>query len=109
MSYTVLAVTAVILAVTVDRWVLRTRLLSSRDFWTSYAILLFFQLLTNGVLTGLHIVRYTPSSILGLRVAYAPVEDLAFGFALIVITLSCWARLAVEPAATGDAAASGPS
>jgi lycopene cyclase domain-containing protein len=109
MSYTVLAVTAVALAIAADWWMLRTRLLGSRDFWAAYAILLFFQLLTNGVLTGLRIVRYSPSAILGLRVAYAPVEDLAFGFALITITLCCWARLTAEPAATGSSATSGPS
>jgi lycopene cyclase domain-containing protein len=107
-SYTVLAATAVIAAVAADRWVLRTRLLSSRDFWISYAILLLFQLITNGVLTGLHIVRYNAASILGLRLAYAPVEDLAFGFALITITLCCWARLSAKPGA-GNAAAPGES
>jgi lycopene cyclase domain-containing protein len=104
MSYTVLAAIAVVAAVAADRWVLRSRLLTSRDFWTSYAILLFFQLVTNGVLAGLHIVRYNAASILGLRLAYAPVEDLAFGFALITITLGCWARLTARPGA-GDAAA----
>jgi lycopene cyclase domain-containing protein len=93
MSYTILAAIAVVLAAAVDRWVLRTRLLCSRDFWITYIILLFFQLLTNGVLTGLRIVRYSRSSVLGLRLAYAPVEDLAFGFALITVTLCCWARL----------------
>ena len=49
-----------------------------------------FQLLFNGVLTGLRIVRYDPSTILGLAVAYAPVEDLGFGFALILLTLASW-------------------
>jgi lycopene cyclase domain-containing protein len=93
-SYTALAAIAVALAVAVDWWGLRTRLLGTRDFWVTYAILLFFQLLTNGVLTGLRIVSYRPAAILGLKVAYAPVEDLAFGFALITITLCCWARLA---------------
>jgi lycopene cyclase domain-containing protein len=108
MSYTELAVTAVVLAVAADRWVLRTRLLYSRDFWITYVILLFFQLITNGLLTGLRIVRYNPASILGLRVAYAPVEDLAFGFALITITLCCWARLTAAGAPAGDGTA-GPS
>jgi lycopene cyclase domain-containing protein len=93
MSYTLLAAVAVILTVTVDLWVLRTRLLRSRTFWASYVILLFFQLITNGVLTGLDIVRYRPAAILGTRLAYAPVEDLAFGFALITFTLCCWVRL----------------
>jgi lycopene cyclase domain-containing protein len=107
-----LAAIAVVLAVAADRWVLRTQLLRSRDFWTSYLILLFFQLISNGVLTGLRIVRYSPAAIVGLRLAYAPVEDLAFGFALITVTLCCWARLTAAPAApaaAGGAAAPGES
>ena len=39
-------------AVALDRWVARTRLTSSRTWWTAYAIIVFFQLLTNGWLTG---------------------------------------------------------
>ena len=101
MTYTTLAVIAVILVIAVDQWVLRTRLLRSRSFWISYAILLFFQLVTNGVLTGLHIVRYSPAAIVGLRLAYAPVEDLAFGFALIAFTLCCWTRLTARDASPG--------
>ena len=49
-----------------------------------------FQLLSNGVLTGRGVVRYAPEAITGLRVAYAPVEDLMFGFALVLFTLSLW-------------------
>ncbi len=45
---------------------------------------MFFQLLTNGWLTGRDIVTYDPGTILGLRVVYAPVEDLLFGFTLVV-------------------------
>ena len=107
MSYTVLAAASVVLAVAADRWILRTRLLRSADFWLTYVILLFFQLLTNGVLTGLHIVRYNPSAIIGLRIAYAPVEDLAFGFALITVTLCCWTRLTAGAAGRDAAGAAG--
>ena len=96
MTYTMLAVTGVVLAIVADQWLLRTSLLRSADFWAAYAILLFFQLIMNGVLTGLPVVRYNPAAILGVRLAYAPVEDMAFGFALITITLSCWTRLATQ-------------
>ena len=75
-----------------DWFVLRTRLVARRVFWVSYAIVLFFQLVVNGILTGLRIVRYDPSQILGWRVVYAPVEDLLFGFALVTMTLSLWVR-----------------
>ena len=90
MSYTTLAVAGVLVTVVLDVWVLRTRLLARRAFWAAYAILVFFQLLTNGWLTGRDIVTYDPAAILGWRVAYAPVEDLLFGFALVVQTMAWW-------------------
>jgi len=93
MTYTVLASIGVAAAVAVDLFVLRTMLLRTKAFWAAYAIMLFFQLVTNGVLTGIPIVRYDPHTIIGWRIAYAPVEDLLFGFALVVVTLSTWVRL----------------
>ena len=104
MTYTQLAVLGVLLVISWDLWVARTRLLRRRVFWMSYAIIATFQLLTNGVLTGLRIVRYSGESILGSstpedgpppvvgdgRLLFAPIEDLMFGFALVVLTLSLW-------------------
>ena len=92
MSYTELVVIAVLAALALDLLVLRTTLVRRRAFWTAYAILGGCQLLVNGTLTGLRVVRYDPDTILGLRIAYAPVEDLGFGFALILLTLSLWVR-----------------
>jgi lycopene cyclase domain-containing protein len=98
-TYTQLCLVAVTVSVVLDVAVLRTRLLSRKAFWISYAIMVFFQLLTNGWLTGRGVVRYDGAAILGgpdpvafgeWRVLYAPVEDLAFGFALILQTLSWW-------------------
>jgi lycopene cyclase domain-containing protein len=97
-SYTALAVTAVVAVVLVDLVVLRTRLVGMRVFWASYAVVLAFQLLVNGVLTGRKVVTYDPDTILGLRIAYAPVEDVLFGFALILLTLSNWLWLGRRPA-----------
>jgi lycopene cyclase domain-containing protein len=92
-SYTWLALSGVLVAVGVDLLILRTNLLLRKAFWLAYAIMVFFQLVTNGVLTGLPVVRYNPNGIVGWRLVYAPIEDLLFGFALIVITLSLWVRL----------------
>ena len=103
MTYTVAALVAVGGTVALDRYVLRTRLLCRRDFWVAYAIVLVFQLLTNGILTGRGVVAYAQDAVAGTgsrpgrtppflgqgRVAFAPVEDLLFGFALVVQTL-CW-------------------
>lgn len=90
MTYTETAITSVVLVMAIDQWVLRTRLLRRRVFWVCYGIVVFFQLVVNGVLTGLPVVRYNPATIIGLRIVYAPVEDLLFGFAMVLLTLSLW-------------------
>jgi lycopene cyclase domain-containing protein len=104
MTYTQLAFVAVGLVVVLDLAIARTRLLRRRVFWTAYAIIVLFQLVTNGILTGLRIVRYDGAAIGGSstptdapppflgdgRVAYAPFEDLLFGFALVTLTLVLW-------------------
>jgi lycopene cyclase domain-containing protein len=92
-SYTGLTGLGLLLAAAVDTLVLRTFLLRRKAFWAAYAILLVFQLIVNGVLTGLRVVRYNRSDILGPRIVHAPIEDLGFGFALILLTLSCWVYL----------------
>ena len=90
MTYTQAALIGVAATIALDLFVLRTRLLTKRLFWTAYAIVVFFQLVTNGILTGRDIVTYDPTAITGLRIVFAPVEDLLFGFALVVQTLSWW-------------------
>jgi len=98
-TYTQLAVLGVLAVVVLDLAVLRVGLLRRRAFWTAYAIIAFFQLLTNGWLTGREIVTYNPDTALtsgdvvaigDWRIAFAPVEDLMFGFALVVLTLDLW-------------------
>lgn len=112
MTYTWLVVLALLSTAAWDLLVLRTRLLCRKAFWVAYAIMVSFQLLVNGLLTGLRIVRYDPDAILGARLAYAPVEDLGFGFALILLTLSCWVALGRRAAGRpvrGSVARPGPA
>ena len=99
MTYSAAAAGAVLVAILADLVILRTALVRSRTWWTTYGIVVVFQLITNGWLTGRGIVRYDGSAILGSerivllgdgRVAYAPVEDLAFGFALVLLTCATW-------------------
>jgi lycopene cyclase domain-containing protein len=92
-TYTQLALVGVAGAVLVDTVLLRTWLLRRKTYWTAYAIVLFFQLVTNGILTGFDIVRYDPDAILGRRIAFAPVEDILFGYAMVLLTLSMWVWL----------------
>lgn len=99
MTYTQLCAVALVASVLLDLVVLRTRLLTRKAFWVSYAIIVVFQLLTNGWLTGRGIVTYSADAVIGGaepvlvgdgRLLYAPVEDLAFGFALVLQTLAWW-------------------
>ena len=105
MSYTAVSALAVVAAVSLDRWLLRTRLTGSRPWWLAYAIILLFQLVTNGWLTGREIVTYDDGAILGServalvgdgRLDLAPVEDVGFGFALVLATCVLWVRLRPE-------------
>ncbi len=103
MTYTQIAVMAVVLALVLDQ-ALRTRLVTRKVFWVSYAIIVFFQLLSNGVLTGSGTVHYDGAVILGDsspensrppflgqgRIAYAPVEDLLFGFSMVLWSQVLW-------------------
>jgi lycopene cyclase domain-containing protein len=109
MTYTAAAVFGVLGALVLDLAVLRTRLVRRRAFWTAYAIVVFFQLLTNGWLTGRGIVVYAPGDILGARLAYAPVEDLLFGFSLVLQTQAWWVWWGrrLKPAGASPAASRG--
>jgi lycopene cyclase domain-containing protein len=93
MTYTQLAICAVVIVVILDLYVIKSGLLKRKVFWTSYAIIVGFQLLTNWWLTSRNIVMYSPDAILGPRIASAPVEDLLFGFALVLGVLINWIRL----------------
>jgi lycopene cyclase domain-containing protein len=90
MTYTVASVLGVLAAAVIDLFVLRTRLLTRLVFWATYPIVFVFQLISNGILTGRKIVIYAPDAILGIRIVHAPIEDLLFGFALVLLTLSLW-------------------
>ena len=90
MTYTQIAVLAVLFALTTDYFIARTRLIRTKRFWTSYAIIIFFQLITNWWLTSRNIVMYSPDAIIGARIASAPVEDLLFGFSLVTLVWILW-------------------
>jgi len=92
-TYSVAAALGVLGALVLDLLVLRTRLVAGRVWWCTYPIVLAAQLVANGILTGRGVVRYDPHTILGPRIGYAPVEDLAFGFALVLSSLSVWVWL----------------
>jgi lycopene cyclase domain-containing protein len=100
MIYSDIAIVGVIFAVFFDLYGVKTALLSKSVFWTSYAIIVPFQLITNWWLTSRGIVTYNPDAIIGTRIAGAPIEDLLFGFALVLSTMSLWVywgRKGIQP------------
>ncbi len=92
-TYTLLAAAALILVFVIGVVILKSELFSKGRFWIAYAIVVFFQLITNGYLTSQEIVTYNPEVITGTRIAYAPIEDLFFGFALVTLAMFIWEKL----------------
>ncbi len=90
MIYSDIALNAILVAVLLDLFVMRTQMVTRGIYWLTYALILPFQLLTNWWLTSKNIVIYSSSQIIGRRLAGAPIEDLLFGFSLILLTLSLW-------------------
>ena len=104
MTYTQLAIIGALVVIALDLYVFKTCLLKRKVFWASYSIVIFFQLITNGILTGFGIVEYDGAAIIGSstpedspptfigdgRLVFAPIEDLLFGFCLVVLTLIIW-------------------
>lgn len=90
MIYSDIALDAVVFAILVDLFVLRTVMITRGIYWLTYGLIFPFQLLTNWWLTSRNIVQYASSQIIGRRLAGAPIEDLLFGFSMILLTLSFW-------------------
>ncbi len=92
MVYTIIDLVMLVIAIIFDLFILNTRLLRRKAFWVAYAILFPFQLITNWWLTHYNVVQYSTNAILGIRIASAPVEDIFFGFSLILLVLSIWVK-----------------
>ena len=104
MTYTQIGILAVLTSAIIDMYVIKTYLLRTKIFWYSYAIILFFQFVSNGMFTGFGIVKYNGAAIIGGdspavgspamfgdgRIFFAPVEDILFGFALVLLSISLW-------------------
>jgi len=88
--YSDIALNAVLLAVVLDLFFLKSQMMTRVIFWITYLLILPFQLLTNWWLTSNEIVMYADAEIIGRRLAGAPIEDLLFGFSMILLTLSAW-------------------
>lgn len=95
-EYTLVSLGSVLVVVVLEGLLLRTGLFGELRFWLSMLIVLGFQIAVDGWLTKLSapIVRYDDAETLGVRFPWdIPVEDFAFGFSMITLTLLLWRRL----------------
>ena len=93
MTYTQLGIVAVIAVVAADLWIFRTHLVRRKVFWTAYAIIVFFQLITNGMFTGFGIVKYDGEAIIGsTSPASAYAASLSRGLAAASVNCSTKSR-----------------
>lgn len=93
--YTLMAVTAVLVVLGLERWWWRTGALATARYWWSMGIIAAFMVLVDGWLTraSAPIVEYDDAAICGLRIPWnIPVEDYGFGFALVTATILLWQR-----------------
>ena len=99
-EYTVWSAIAVLAVVALELLWLRTGLFTRLQFWIAMAIVFFFQCLVDGWLTKLSapIVLYTEDQMLGVRAPWdIPVEDFAFGFAMVTLALLLWEARRDQP------------
>jgi lycopene cyclase domain-containing protein len=106
--YTVWAVSAVLAAVLLEVAWARTGILRRPAYWVTIAVTWAFQVPVDGWLTKLSapIVIYNHRELTGVRFPWdIPIEDFAYGFALITLTLILWVRAdarAATPQGRGD-------
>ncbi|MGH9077512.1 MAG: lycopene cyclase domain-containing protein [Acidimicrobiales bacterium] len=95
--YTLWAAVAAAGVVTVELAWLRTGIFKMPAYWATLAVTWAFQVPVDGWLTKLSapIVVYNPAEYLGVRFPWdIPVEDFAYGFALVTLVLVLWLRSA---------------
>ena len=94
--YTVWAIVAAVAVVLIELVVLRTGVFKKPAYWITLAITFGFQVLVDGWLTKLSapIVIYNRHELSGVRFPWdIPIEDFAYGFALVTLVLVLWLRL----------------
>ena len=94
--YTATALASVVLVLLVEVLWLRTGLLRTLRFWLAMAIVMAFQVPVDGWLTKLSdpVVLYAEDQMTGVRIPWdIPVEDFAFGFAMVLLAMMVWTRL----------------
>ncbi|MBK8756900.1 MAG: lycopene cyclase domain-containing protein [Actinomycetales bacterium] len=99
-EYTVWSAVAVLVVVALEVLWLGTGLFRTSQYWIAMAIVFGFQCLVDGWLTKLSapVVLYGQDHMLGVRAPWdIPVEDFAFGFAMVTLALLFWEARRDQP------------
>jgi lycopene cyclase domain-containing protein len=102
--YTLWAAVAAAAVVAIEVLWLRNGLFRRPAYWLTLAVTWAFQIPVDGWLTKLSapIVIYNRNDISGVRFPWdIPIEDFAYGFALVTLVLALWVRLG-RPRGTVD-------
>ena len=92
-EYTLLSAVSVVAVIAAELLWWRTGLFRTVSYWVSMAIVFFFQVLVDGVLTKLPhaVVIYDEGEFSGIRFPWdIPVEDYLFGFSLVTLAMLLW-------------------
>lgn len=93
--YTVWAAVAAAAVIGIEGVWLRTGIFRMPSYWVTLAVTWAFQVPVDGWLTKLSapVVRYNPTEFGGVRFPWdIPIEDFAYGFALVTLALLLWIR-----------------
>ncbi len=93
--YTLWALVAVGVTAALELLVIRSGVFLRPAYWITIAITWAFQVPVDGWLTKLSapIVIYNPADFSGVRFPWdIPIEDFAYGWALVTLVLSLWVR-----------------
>jgi lycopene cyclase domain-containing protein len=94
-EYTLAALAAAAAVIALELGVWRTGIFRMPVYWVSAAIVFGFQVLVNGWLSRLTAPTffYNSDAITGVRFPWdIPVEDLAYGWALVTLAIVLWER-----------------
>lgn len=83
-AYITLALPFLAFVLLIDLVFLRTRVVTSRDFWIVLGIMLGFTLVFDQLFTGLPIVLYDFSLTSGIKLWHAPIEDFTYTIAACI-------------------------
>lgn len=84
-TYIVMGLPFIGFVLLLDTYWLQTKVVLQRRTWQVMVVLMAMTLFFDQFLTGLPIVLYNESHMLGWRLGFAPIEDFTYTFAVVIL------------------------